>query len=207
MSGIKQRVATLLSQGIGPSQVAKAVGCSPSYISDMAANDAEFQELVQEYGAQNVERECEVNESYANIEKEALDAMSSLIPTADMRELSLALKSVNDRNTRVGQGKGGNGQEGGITVAVQLPSFITQNIQIETNERNEIIEVQGKSMISLTPAALSDKLNSMKGGSVGTVIDVASQEQEELSHEHETARPPASSQLAEIARVMRKNSL
>lgn len=181
MSAIKNRIATLLAQDIKPAQVSRALNISEGYISNLVEHDESFQAILHEEQGKIVVQEIEINEKYDTLEHSVLGAMNELIPTADMRELTMALKSVGERHQRVGNGKGVGTNNGvGITVAVTLPMHISQPILTKVNERNEIVEVQGKSMVSLTAQQLGDKLSSMGRSSLDTVIDKAIIEVNEL---------------------------
>lgn len=210
MSHMKLRIATLLANNVKPAQVARAVNCSEQYISELCSNDEQFIAALQELKAQSIEQEVVIDQQYDTLEQTTLTKMNELVATADMRELGIALKLVNDRSLRVGRGgqAGVGGGNGANTIPVALPVYMAQSIQIQTNERNEIVEVQGKSMISLSPAQLTKqlKVRGRTDGGVEGVTDVAAVEH--LEHvqgievrEGGTAREAITARIAEIAKV------
>jgi len=207
MSQVKLRIATLLANNVAPAQIARAVNCTESYISDLVSKDEQFGAAVQELRAQNIEQEMTVDAGYDSLEATTLQKMNELVATSDMRELGIALKAVNDRHLRVGRG-GANGSGSGMgnTVAVQLPVYMAQTINIQTNERNEIVEVQGKSMISLSPAQLTKEIGDRgRGAGVDQVEDTAVLEHLKAMEVHDepkqgtnTAREAISARIKEI---------
>jgi len=203
IDGLKERIAVLLSSNVRPAQVSRALNVSEGYISGLMGGDDEFKMRLGELVAERMEHEVVVEAGYDNVEKDALGAMKELIPNADMRELSLALEAVNKHQLRSGKGAGGqSGGSGGMSVTVQLPSHVTQAIRIEVSERNEIVEVAGKGMLSLTAAQFGDKLRERQA--VGREANQLPSPTEEVNHVTDSNRPSqaASQRFAEIERIV-----
>ena len=96
----KNRVAILLSSGIDATKVATIVGCTPSRISQMKAEDPEFQLMLEEYTA-NAEKadaeEVAMDAEYLTSEHLLIKKVQELVPLCDMKEAIMALKVVSER--------------------------------------------------------------------------------------------------------------
>jgi len=166
IDGLKARIAELLANGVRPAQVSRALSVSEGYISGLLSGDDEFKAHLGELVAQTMEQEVAVKAGYREVEDSALKQMVTLIPNADMRELSLALEVVNKNKQRQGLGGGGGDGGGSVNVTLELPRHAVESITIEVNARNEITKVGDKGMMSLTAAQFSDKLRESDGKEV-----------------------------------------
>lgn len=155
------RVAELIAAGCSVKQVISATGYSASYISELGKLD-EFKVLVAEKAGARVERAIKVQDRYDSLESGLLEGIRERAATADMSELTRALDVVSKNNPkRKGQVGAGErqGDGGSVTVTVNLPEHVLGGLDIQTNARNEVIEVGGIAMEPLTAKAISDRLS------------------------------------------------
>jgi len=156
------RVAELIAAGCSVKQVISATGYSASYISELGKLD-EFKVLVAEKAGARVERDIKVQDRYDSLESGLLKGIRERAATADMSELTRALDVVSKNNPKRKGGAGGTGERqgdgGSVTVTVNLPEHVLGGLDIQTNARNEVIEVGGIAMEPLTAKAISDRLS------------------------------------------------
>jgi len=154
----------MLAAGVTPVQVSRAVGVTESYISQLQSTDEGFKEKLAAATSKTLERVVAIKEGYESLEQGILEQMKCMLATSDMRELTSALKVVASSNPARLNGNGASQQgDGGrsATVSVTLPQHVVQAIDVKVNARNEVVEVDGKSMIPLTPRQVQSKLSAM----------------------------------------------
>lgn len=200
IDGLKARIAELLANGVRPAQVSRALSVSEGYISGLLSGDDEFKAHLGELVARTMEQEVTVKAGYRDVEEGALHQMVTLIPNADMRELSLALEAVNKNKQRQGLAGGGGDGGGSVNVTLELPRHAVESITIEVNARNEITKVGDKGMMSLTAAQFSDKLRE-SDGKEACYADSETAEVNGIGETGSSARQAISQRFAEIERV------
>ncbi len=157
----KDHAITLLAQGIPTSQVAAACGVSDSYISQLKA-DPEIQEQILAKQAAHSAADVKFDEMLEDAEAMALDKIKKNLPFASMGQALSAFRILNTARRRqdaVGQ----TDSPVNVTVNLTLPaSALPRYI---TNSANEIVEVEGKTMLSATAKTLDQILAARAGGS------------------------------------------
>jgi len=155
----QERVAVLLASGCSKKQVADATGFSLGYISQLCKKDAVKDKMV-EVSSDRMELDLKRKNKYDKLEVTLLNGIRERAATGDMSELTRALDVVSKHNPsrQVNGMQAQNAGEMG-TVTVSLPAHILGGLSIQTNARNEVIEVDGQSMLPLTPKAIEGKLN------------------------------------------------
>lgn len=161
-----EKIKRLLGRGLQQAVVASAVGCSESYVSQLMARE-DFAAAVNELRVAFLEADGNREERMASIEDKITEKLEKAIPyMMKPQELLNAYKVINGRK---------RGTESSLAVApmqqvvqVNLPVFIQHNFL--SNKNNEIVEVAGRSMATLTPASLKhmladrqEKLETLKG--------------------------------------------
>lgn len=158
------RVAELAAAGCTPTQIASATGFSVGYISQLSSMDA-YKEMIVAKSSDRLERDIKAQDRYDSVEQMLLMGIKERAATADMSELSRALDVVaknNPKKSKLGGMGGSSGEGAGISVTVNLPAHVLQPLDIQTNARNEVIEVAGRPMASLTAAQIQSKLSSIE---------------------------------------------
>jgi len=164
LSPQQERVADLLAAGCSPAQVSGATGYSLSYISELGKLVG-FKEVLVKKASKRVERDVKLQDGYDSVEGMLLIGIKERAATADMSELSRALDVVAKNNPKKGKFGGsaeGSNSGGAVSVTINLPAHVLQPLNIQTNSRNEVIEVGGRAMEPLTAAAIQSRLNALQ---------------------------------------------
>jgi hypothetical protein len=158
----KDYAVSLIAQGIPTSQVAAACGVDDSYISQLKA-DPEVQQRVAEARAEHVVTDAKFDDTLERAEALALEKIEKNLPFANMGQALAAFRILNGARRRKDQ-FAQTEHNVSVTVALTLPqAAIPRYI---TNTKNEIIEVEGQTMISATPKTLDDILSARATGSM-----------------------------------------
>lgn len=157
----KDHAITLLAQGIATSQVAAAIGCDDSYISQLKA-DPEVQQKIAEMGATQTLADVTFDSTLERAEFLALEKIEKNLPFATLGQAMAAFRVLNGARRR----KDGviNANTGGTTINVNLTLPAAALPRYVTNAQSEIVEVEGKTMISATPKTIDQILAARNGG-------------------------------------------
>ena len=156
----KEHAITLLAQGIPTSQVAAAIGCDDSYISQLKA-DPEVQRQIAEMGATQTLADVTFDTTLERAEALALEKIEKNLPFATLGQAMAAFRVLNGARRRK-DGVATLG-EGSVTVNVNLTLPASAMPRYVTNAQSEIVEVEGKTMISATPKTIDDILAARAG--------------------------------------------
>lgn len=158
----KEYAVSLIAQGIPTSQVAAACGVDDSYISQLKA-DPEVQQRVAEARAEHVVADSQFDNTLERAEALALEKIEKSLPFANMGQALAAFRILNGARRRKDQ-FAQTEHNVSVTVALTLPqAAIPRYI---TNTKNEIIEVEGQTMLSATPKTLDDILSARATGAL-----------------------------------------
>lgn len=158
----KEHAITLLAQGISTSQVAAAIGCDDSYISQLRA-DPEVQQQIAERSATQTLADVTFDSTLERAESLALEKIEKNLPFATLGQAMAAFRVLNGaRRRKDGVPTGG---DQGITVNVSLTLPANAMPRYITNAQSEIVEVDGKTMVSATPKTIDQILAARNGGS------------------------------------------
>ena len=156
----KDYAISLIAQGIPTSQVAAACGVDDSYISQLKA-DPEVQQRVAEARAEHAVTDAKFDDTLERAEALALEKIEKNLPFANMGQALAAFRILNGARRRKDQ-FAQTEHNVSVTVALTLPqAAIPRYI---TNTKNEIIEVEGQTMLSATPKTLDDILSARATG-------------------------------------------
>lgn len=157
----KDHAITLLAQGVPTSQVAAALGCDDSYISQLKA-DPEVQRQIAEGGAKTTLQDVKFDDTLERAEMMALEKIEKNLPFATLGQAMAAFRTLNGaRRRKDGIPVAG---EGSVTVNVNLTLPASAMPRYVTNAQSEIIEVDGKTMISATPKTIDQILAARTSG-------------------------------------------
>jgi hypothetical protein len=154
----KQAVIRYLAQGIPTEQVAAAVGCDPSYISQLKA-DPDVQAQVAAQSAKSSVADANFDEAVAQAEELALERIKKSLPFANLGQSLAAFRVLNSARRR----KDGPAVGTAVTVNVTLTLPASALPRYVTNASNEIVEVEGRTLVSATPRSI-DALVAQKTG-------------------------------------------
>lgn len=155
----KEHAINLLAQGIPTSQVAAAVGVSDSYISQLKA-DEEVQRQIAERQAAHSIADSNFDSTLERAEAMALEKIEKNLPFANMGQALAAFRILNSARRRKDE-LAQKDTAVSVTVNLTLPA---NNIpKYITNQANEIVEVEGKTMISASAKTLDQILAARSG--------------------------------------------
>lgn len=148
----KQRIASLLAQGIKPTDVASIVGCTPSYLTQLA-KDPEFQHILSETQTNTsvqVAEEEHLNDKYVVAEHRALDAVVSNLSLMEPREQIKALEVISKRQTErqktsaLAKAASENNNQPRIVVQLNMPSHAIPEMTLSAN--NEVVSIGNRAL-------------------------------------------------------------
>lgn len=151
----KEQIITMLAQGIPTSQIAAALGVDDSYISQLKA-DPVVQQQVAEQAAAVTLKDMEFDELLESAEEKALERIEKNIHFANMGQALAAFRVLNGAKKR--REASLNSAIGAAAVQVNLTLPAINIVNYTTNRNNEIVEVEGKTMISASVRSLDSIL-------------------------------------------------
>lgn len=151
MAAAKELVIGMLAQGIGTQQIAAAVGVDPSYVSQIAA-DPRALEQVEVLQGELTEKDRNFDDKLEEGESEYLDRIVDKAKFANLQQSLQAFKVLNGARRRKDGRMAGASQLPGVIVPVVLPVMMVP--QYKMNSQAEIVEVEGKTMVSASPQKL-----------------------------------------------------
>lgn len=150
----KEHAISLLSQGIPPGQVAASCGVDPSYISQLSA-DPNVQAQIAAARADRAVEDVSFDSTLEKAERMALDKIEQNMRFATIGQALAAFRVLNGARRR----KDAFAQPNeGLTVNVNLTLPAMAVPQYIANDRNEIVEVDGQTLVSATAESLDQLL-------------------------------------------------
>lgn len=155
MNSTKEHILSLLSQGIPASAVAAAAGVSESYVSQLRA-DPELSALITTATVETAQRDLAFDNTLERAELMALEKIEKNLPFANMGQAMAAFKILNSARKRKDAFTATVDQSTSITVNLTLPASAAAKYVV--NNSNEIVEVDGQTMITATATSLDSLL-------------------------------------------------
>lgn len=152
----KEKIATLLGQGLSPSVVASVVGCTPAYISQLAS-DEQFKALVASKRVEQADAPEEeiISTKYLGMEHKLLAAMEQALPNAELPAITAALRVVAERQEKAKSRLLAPALQANQNVTVVQISMPQQAMpRILLNEQREVIAIDNKPMAPLASSAV-----------------------------------------------------
>jgi predicted house-cleaning noncanonical NTP pyrophosphatase (MazG superfamily) len=161
-----ERIASLLSQNLKPSQVASIVGCSPARITQISQQE-DFKLLLANKQAEEQETFTEakaLDAKYLVAEHKLIDAITAQADFSEMRDNISALRALTERQFR----------KQALTNPVTNGSVsLTQNIvhlhvpthtlpEISVNSMNEVVAINNSTLAPLSSQGVTSLFASMK---------------------------------------------
>lgn len=151
----KESALELLAQGIAPGQVAESIGVEASYISQLMS-DEDFLTQLQERKSASTQEDLDYDKKLDRVEGEFLSKIEEKSRFANLQQSLQAFKVINGAKRRKDSRTAPAGTQIGVIVTLNLP--VSMLPQYQTNSKNEIVEVEGKTMVSATPKKLDEIL-------------------------------------------------
>lgn len=161
------RIASLLSTGLQPSQVASIVGLSPGRISQII-KEPSFELLLAEKMSLNSEKDIEeesISAKYSAAEHALIKQVMEMAPVSELRDVTAALRVVGDRQEKMKSRltpQTAHATQNLTIVSVTLPSHVLTAPKIQQNSQREIIALDGQTLAPLTSDAVTKLFQSMK---------------------------------------------
>lgn len=151
----KDQIIEFLSQGIPTSQIAAAVGCSDSYVSQLRA-DPEVQTQLAALNVNATVKDAAFDTTLERAEFMALEKIEKNLPFANMGQALAAFKVLNSARRRKDAFQQLDMGATTINVNLTLPAHAIPKYTV--NAKAEIVEVEGKTMLSATAKSLDSIL-------------------------------------------------
>lgn len=155
MNATKEQIISLLSQGISTSQVAAACGVSDSYVSQLKAAP-ELSAQIAASSTAAVIADQQFDTTLERAEFLALEKIEKNLPFANMGQAMAAFRVLNGARRRADAFTAVQDQSTTITVNLTLPASSAAKYVV--NHSNEIVEVEGQTMITATAKSLDTLL-------------------------------------------------
>jgi len=151
----KDTIIDLLAQGVPTSQIALAVGCTDAYISQLKA-DPEVQEVLADKASGRIKKDSAFDTKLETAEELALARIEAGLQFANLGQAVGAFRILNGAKRRKDAHAADNSSGTTINVTLTLPAAALPRYTL--NGRNEIVDVEGKTMIAATPKSLETML-------------------------------------------------
>jgi hypothetical protein len=147
-----ERIKAMLGAGLEASVIARAVGCEPSYITQLM-DDENFRDEVQTARVLNLTDATARDKRLTRLEDAAIGRLEATLPMV-MKPMEAAkiLQIVNNTKRRGAEIAGGNAAGGAPVVQLMLPQ--AARVSFTFNSSNQIVDVEGRSMAPLPTTRL-----------------------------------------------------
>lgn len=163
MNATKEHIISLLSQGVPATQVAAAAGVTESYISQLRA-DPELAALIATQETAKLEKNTVFDNTLERAELMALEKIEKNLPFANMGQAMAAFRILNSARKRSDAFATPADTSTNITVNLTLPASAAARYVV--NSSNEIVEVEGQTMITATAKSLDTMLAQRAGAAL-----------------------------------------
>lgn len=147
----KEKIIEFLKAGVPTGAIADAVGCDPSYVSQIKS-DPEVAAEIAAARIGSVEDAVKHDDLLDSTELKALQRIERSLPSANFSQALAAYKILNAANRK--NVAPTTGMEGGTHIHVSLTLPQTALPKYVKNAQNEIIEVEGRTMVTATTAGI-----------------------------------------------------
>lgn len=153
----RARLFALLSTGIPPGAAARAVGVSPSYVSQLLAEDESFAEAVATARMATLEEDVSHDNTVKTVEAKALklisDRLGQVKSATDAARIFQILNTSKRRTEEAAAEKLGDGPS--ISVTLNIPAAAAPLVTAR-NSQGEIIEIGGRSLAPASASKIAD---------------------------------------------------
>lgn len=184
-----QAIIKYAGRGFRQVEIAKAVGVEESYVSQVLSTP-EYAALVEQFAVAQSEENEKFDEKLDKVEATALDIVSRKLNMAtNLRDALNAATRLNAMKRRRDTAPATRAPQATI-VPLILPQVVA--VKYIANQQSEIVEVEGRTMLSATPASLEGLAQRVLG--------------RELKKPAETAIPLPQDSRAEVVLQQLENS-
>lgn len=159
--GTQGKILEMLGNGLSPEVTASALGLSPSYISQLLAQE-DFATQVTGLRFANLQAATSRDREYDSLEDALLAKMKDLVPMMyKPMEIVRALTVINAAKRR-GASAPENTVINQTIVQLTLPTLLTN--RFIKNEANQVIATGEQELITIPASQLSNKLEGLRNG-------------------------------------------
>jgi hypothetical protein len=162
----KDRIASLLAQGLKPSHVATIVGITPARISQLAKDDVEFQNLLALRTSESEEQDIEekaLGAKYHAAEHTLLDQVLAMAPVSELRDVTAALRVVAERQEKMKTRQNPiQSQQAVIQQVIQISIPIHALPEVSLSKEREITSVNERNLAPLSSTAVTNLFAGMR---------------------------------------------
>lgn len=152
---MKERILELLGYGIPAVQVAAAVGCDDSYVSQLMADD-NFRSQVEVKRAEKFGEAVALDRMLDSAEQTALERMTALIPFMTRPgEAARVYSILNAAKRRTGAHAA---TQAAPAAVVQLVLPEAKSISFTLSHEKQVIEIEGRSMATMPARSVAAQL-------------------------------------------------
>lgn len=155
----KDMALEMLAQGLQPPVVAATIGVTESYISQLLS-DEDFAAAVAEKRSLQSQADMQYDDKLARVEEVYLDRIEQKAGMANLQQSMQAFKIINGAKRKKDRSAQPLTQNIGVVVNIALPTIVAP--QYLLNQNSEIVEVEGKTMISASPKSLDGMVAARK---------------------------------------------
>jgi hypothetical protein len=156
----EERAIKLLGNGLGPEQVATAVGVTPARISQLLA-DQDFATAVAELRFQNLQKHNEIDASYDELEAALIDKLADVLPLMlRPMEILKALQVINGAKRR-GQSAPEQIVHQNTVVNLVMPTAIIEKFTMNSN--NQVTNVGAQTLQTIQSGTLLASAKAKQG--------------------------------------------
>lgn len=171
---MRDRIIEMLGKGIPAVQVASAVGCDESYISQLLSQE-EVSTKVQELRAENFSNYIEQDRILDEAEAAALQKVAFLVPMITRPTEAVRAYSILNAAKRRTVDQINAQQAVAQTVALDLPA--AARVRLTLTSDRQVVEIEGRPMITMPAKNLTARLEQRRATSlldmqIPNVLDV-----------------------------------
>lgn len=161
LTATHQKILDLLGSGLPEGTVASAVGCTPAYISQLLS-EPEFRSQVLEKRVVALQAQSKRDGRYDALEDRLLERLEEILPfMSRSAEVTRAMQVVNAAKRRGSSIDQPAQLENTRQVILNMPVSVINQFALSASR--EVIEVNGKPMVSATSQQLKNMVDAAQG--------------------------------------------
>ena len=176
----KQQIKELLGSGLGPEVVATAVGCSPTYISQLLSDESFHTEVVALRTA-SLQANNKRDRSIDGIEDNLLRKLDEMVESGMFYKPQDVLRATQIVNSLKRRGVSSQAATTINNTIVNLNIPAAVNRQFVMNKHKEVIEIEGQSMVTMPAHMLLKTLSDTRKELSSSTPDAGSNKYDQVS--------------------------
>lgn len=164
---MKNRIMRYLADGVKPANISTIVGCKPSYISQLLADEdfqAQLAELIEQTQAEPDIEEKSLTSKYVTMEHKLLASMEGALADAKLSEITRALEVVAKRQIDTKALNRPAPQTTNVTmVSLTLPATSRIHVpQVVMNETQEVVAIGNDVLAPMSSEGVKSMFQQLK---------------------------------------------